>query len=67
MFENSTWLLLVAGGPVLIAAAIAYALMTRRRLTPREKARQHEAVQDLYEVPPTERTPRRREAESHRP
>lgn len=42
------WLLLVAGGPVLLGAAVAYALLTRRRMTPDEKAARKRATDELY-------------------
>jgi hypothetical protein len=43
------WLLVVAGGPLLIAVVIVYALFTRRRLSPREKQAQTEATERLYD------------------
>lgn len=46
--EYLFWLLVVAGGPLLLAAAFAYALVRRRRLTAREKAAQHEAIDEIY-------------------
>jgi hypothetical protein len=63
MFENSGWLLVVAGGPIIIAAAFLYAYMNRRRLTRQEKAEQHEAVQELYEDTPVDRARKAREQE----
>lgn len=30
MFENGMWLLVVAGGPAIIAVVVAYALLMRR-------------------------------------
>lgn len=36
-------------GPIVLAAVLACALATTRRLTPREKARQHEAVERVYD------------------
>ena len=35
-------------GPVVLGAALAYALLTRRRLTPNEKADRKRAVEQLY-------------------
>ena len=61
MFENSGWLLVVAGGPIVIGAALLYAYMNRRRLTRREKAEQHEAVQELYEDTPVQRAQKGRD------
>lgn len=46
--SNYLWLFVVAGGPVLIALAIAYAMMRSRRLTPGEKEARHEAIEKLY-------------------
>lgn len=43
-----TWWPATVLGPIILGGAIAYALMTRRRLTPREKQAQHEAVDHLY-------------------
>ncbi len=47
MFENSLWLFVVAGGPIVIAVAYIIALSRHRRLTTGEKIAQHEAIQDL--------------------
>lgn len=43
------WLLVVLGGPLVIGAAIAYALLTRRRRTIAEAAAQRRATRRLYE------------------
>lgn len=53
MFE-SIWMLLTVVGPIVLAAAIAYALFTRRRLTPHEKVRQEKKVDELYHDTPAE-------------
>lgn len=42
------WFFVVAIGPLLLGAAVAYALLRHRSLTTREKQLQHEATQDLY-------------------
>lgn len=47
MFENAAWLLVVAGGPIVIALAYLFVMSRRRRLTAREKAAQHRAVDRL--------------------
>lgn len=47
--EQFPWLLVVAGGPLLLAVAFAYVLLRRRRLTPSERVAQHEAIEDLYD------------------
>lgn len=49
MFDSAWWMLMTVLGPVVIGGAIAYALLTRRRLTPREKMDQHEAVEEVYD------------------
>lgn len=43
------WLLMVAGGPVLLAVIIFWAMRRRRRLTAGEARAQHEAVERLYD------------------
>ena len=47
MFENSLWLFVVAGGPVIIAIAYLIVLTRRRRLTASERVAQHRAVDRL--------------------
>jgi len=42
------WLLVLAGGPLLLAIAIIYALLTRRRLSREEKEAQINATEHLY-------------------
>ncbi|WP_164783905.1 MULTISPECIES: hypothetical protein [unclassified Mesorhizobium] len=48
MFENSMWLLVVAGGPLILAILIAYALLTRRRRGPAERRESERATERLY-------------------
>ncbi|MGX9115311.1 hypothetical protein ACWTU6_01245 [Mesorhizobium sp. BHbsci] len=48
MFENSMWLLVVAGGPLILAILIAYALLTRRRRGPAERRESARATERLY-------------------
>jgi hypothetical protein len=43
------WLLIVAGGPILIGLAIAYGIFNRRTLTAEEKAAQRDSVDHLYD------------------
>jgi hypothetical protein len=43
------WILVVAGGPVILGCAIAYAMMRSRRLTPTEEHRRDDAIKDMYE------------------
>ena len=61
MIENTGWLLAVTLGPLILAGALIYAYARKRRLTRREKAEQHEAVQELYEDTPAQRARRERE------
>ncbi|MCL6705426.1 hypothetical protein M8R20_00290 [Pseudomonas sp. R2.Fl] len=42
------WLLAVAGGPLLLAAAFVYAIFRQRRLSSGERRRQHVAENELY-------------------
>jgi hypothetical protein len=42
------WWWVTVLGPLILAAVIAYALMTRRRLTPTEKAAQRRGVERAY-------------------
>ena len=48
MFENALWLLVVAGGPLLLAILLAWALITRRRPGPAERREQDRATRELY-------------------
>lgn len=50
MIDN-LWLVAVALGPVLLGAALIYAMMRRRRLTRSEELQQDASLQDLYEKP----------------
>ncbi len=43
------WLMMVAGGPTLLALAIAYALIRQRRLRSSEQERRAKGVDDLYD------------------
>jgi hypothetical protein len=42
------WLLVVAGGPLLIALALAYGMMRSRRLTRGEERAREDAIERLY-------------------
>lgn len=42
------WFAVVAGGPAVIAVLLAYALITRRKLSAQEKAAQRRATRRLY-------------------
>ncbi|RWN54990.1 hypothetical protein [Mesorhizobium sp.] len=48
MFENSMWLIVVAGGPLLLAIVLAYALLTWRRRGPAERRESDRATEGLY-------------------
>jgi len=43
---NWWWATIV--GPIVLGGVIAYALMTRRRLSPREKAARHRRMEQEY-------------------
>jgi hypothetical protein len=50
MFESHPiWALATVLGPVVLAALIAYALLTRRRLSSREKRDRDAATRRLYD------------------
>jgi hypothetical protein len=49
---TALWLVVTAGGPVLLAIAIVYGIAHRRRLSRGEKAAQRDAVDQLYERKP---------------
>jgi hypothetical protein len=52
MFESfPAWGLLVILGPVVLGLAIAYALIGRRRLTPKERGAQIRATERGYREP----------------
>lgn len=42
------WFAAVALGPVVLSAALAYALLRRRRLSARERIESRRATEDLY-------------------
>ncbi|MEQ1950542.1 hypothetical protein [Mesorhizobium sp. CN2-181] len=48
MFDSTSWMLLIVAGPVLLAAAMAYALIKQQKLTPAERSELREAVGELY-------------------
>lgn len=48
MFENNLWLVIVAGGPLLLAVLIAWALLTKRRRGPAERREQDRATREVY-------------------
>ena len=46
---DALWLFAVIGGPIILAAIIAYALLRRRRLTPTERSIRNEATERAYD------------------
>jgi hypothetical protein len=46
---NAAWLFVVLGGPVVLAALIAYALLRRRRLTNAERSTQIRETERGYD------------------
>jgi hypothetical protein len=48
MFNPTWWMLLAIAGPVLLAAAVAYALIKQRRLTQADRTELREAVGEVY-------------------
>ncbi len=46
---ETLWLLIVMGGPILIAVLLAYALLNRRKRSVGEAAAQRSATRQLYE------------------
>ncbi|QGG92305.1 hypothetical protein GH983_18325 [Agrobacterium sp. MA01] len=46
---NYLWLFVVMLGPILLGAAVFYAIMRQRRLTGRERVNQDAATRELYE------------------
>ena len=48
MFTDGLWLFAVAGGPVILAAALVYALMRQRRRSPAEQKEADRKTEELY-------------------
>lgn len=48
ILSDYLWFLVVAIGPVLLAFAMIYALLRRRRLSREEKDRQDKATREVY-------------------
>ncbi|MDF1609378.1 hypothetical protein PZ897_14430 [Hoeflea sp. YIM 152468] len=46
--ENLLWFLVVAVGPLLLAAAMVYALLRKRRLSREEKIRRDKKTAELF-------------------
>jgi hypothetical protein len=55
--SNFLWLLIVAGGPLLLALVMAFALIRRRRAGPAERQARQAATRRLYDE--DEHSPRR--------
>jgi hypothetical protein len=49
MIDSTWWVLLTVAGPAILAAAIAYAMITQRKLSPKERRELHDAVENLYD------------------
>jgi hypothetical protein len=49
--SNLFWILVVVGGPIILGAAIAFALISRRPLTPIEEEKREDAIKDMYQKP----------------
>lgn len=49
--DGFSWSFLTVLGPIILAAAIGYVLLRRRKLTPREQAASREATRELYNEP----------------
>ena len=50
------WWWVTVLGPIILGGVMAYALMTRRRLTPAERSAQKDATRRLYGHAPDEST-----------
>jgi len=48
MFESFMWLIVVAGGPLLLVVLMAYVVVTRRHLGPAERRESDRATDQLY-------------------
>ena len=48
MFENSMWLFVVVGGPLILLIIFAYVIVTRRRKGPAEQRERDRATDRLY-------------------
>lgn len=46
---NFLWLLVVAGGPLLLAVLIGYALLRRRRLSRAERVERDRGTRDVFD------------------
>ena len=42
------WLTVVAGGPILLGLVLAYAMLSRRKLSPTEEAARDDATRAMY-------------------
>jgi len=49
--DGFSWSFLTVLGPVVLAAAIGYVLLRRRKLTPREQVASRDATRALYNEP----------------
>jgi hypothetical protein len=49
MIDSSWWVLLTIAGPALLGAAIAYAMISQSKLSPKERRELNDAIENLYE------------------
>jgi hypothetical protein len=54
MVAEHLWVFAIVGGTLLLGCAIAYSMLTNRRLSRGEKEMQDRKVRELYEEPPHE-------------
>ncbi|WP_087005374.1 hypothetical protein [Rhizobium sullae] len=54
MIADYLWLFAIAGGAFLLGCAIAYGMLTNRKLSHSEQDAQDRKVRKLYEKPPHE-------------
>jgi hypothetical protein len=49
MIDSSWLMLLTIAGPAVLGAAMAYAMMTQRKLSPKERRELDDAIDNLYD------------------
>jgi hypothetical protein len=54
---DKLWFIVVALGPLLLGAVIAYSILKRRSLRPAEQVHQDDAIERLYDKPEGGREP----------
>ncbi len=48
MFGDGLWSFVVIAGPIILVAALLFAILRNRGRTPREEARTEQATRELY-------------------